>query len=138
MSVATASSDGIAFHGEDGRREGIFAEVVFRFPSLHSELSSPWGMKKKGRKIDRKCLFGGGYHPFPFIAATCEPQWACNPSLTPFNTIAVHTPAPARLVIIDLLLLLFFLPPHPFFVRYNIPSLSGQSRHFLRKHYAAR
>jgi len=64
MSVTTASSDGIAFHGEDGLREVIFAEVVFRFPSLHSELSSPRGMKKKRKKDRSKVSLWRRLSPF--------------------------------------------------------------------------
>lgn len=56
------------------------AEMIFRFPSVHSELPSPRGVKKKKeRKVDRKCLCGGGHLPFPFAAATCADKPLINP-----------------------------------------------------------
>lgn len=78
------------------------AEVIFRFPSLHSELPSlslslsiyfssyllSHSLRDEKRRIDRKFLFGGGYLPVSVRRGDlcrCAP----NPSLTPFNVNAI-------------------------------------------------
>lgn len=94
------------FRGEDERREGM-SPSGGDFRSLHSELLSPWGVKKK--KDRSKVSLWRRLSPF---SVRRSDLCAHNPSLTPFN--AQHDcstrslPSPARLVIIDPLLLLFF------------------------------
>lgn len=142
------------------------AEVIFRFPSLHSELPSlslslsiyfssyllSHSLRDEKRRIDRKFLFGGGYLPVSVRRGDlcrCAP----NPSLTPFNVnaITVLVVYPVQPSSISSFFLPFpfplslFLPPFPLshlpslplFVTTSIPS-SRRPRHFLRKHYAAR
>lgn len=142
------------------------AEVIFRFPSLHSELPSlslslsiyfssyllSHSLRDEKRRIDRKFLFGGGYLPVSVRRGDlcrCAP----NPSLTPFNVNAITVlvvypvqpssissfflPFPFPLSLFLPPFLLSHLPSLPLFVTTSIPS-SRRPRHFLRKHYAAR